>query len=109
MPVDGSLPRPAAQCRHALSRPMTVELAALAMATQLACGAVFQLQHRLTVLVLLLVLLSSLLAPSTVVRSSTLLLACSPHSVPPSVGPGAPITAWVATLATQSASDVGRV
>jgi hypothetical protein len=56
----------------------------------------------------LLVLLSSLLAPSTALRSSTLLLARSPQSVSLSAVPGTPVTAWAATLAAQTASDAAR-
>ena len=54
------------------------------------------------------VLLSSLLALSTAMHSSTLLLARSPHSVSPSAVAGASVTAWAATLAAQSASDAAR-
>jgi hypothetical protein len=56
--------------------------------------------------VLLIVLLSTFWAPSTAVRSSTLHLARS-HSVSPDAG--APITAWAASLAAQSAADAARV
>ncbi|CAL4959397.1 unnamed protein product [Urochloa decumbens] len=45
-------------------------------------------------------------APSIVVRSSTLQLARS-HSVTPDAG--APLTAWAASLAAQSAADAARV
>ncbi|KAG2594266.1 hypothetical protein PVAP13_5NG634900 [Panicum virgatum] len=56
--------------------------------------------------VLVIVLLSTFWAPSTAVRSSTLHLARS-HSVSPDAG--APITAWAASLAAQSAADAARV
>ncbi|CAO2181703.1 unnamed protein product [Urochloa humidicola] len=58
-------------------------------------------------LCLVLVLLSTLRwAPSTAVRSSTLHLARS-HPVFPDAG--APLTAWAASLAAQSAADAARV
>ncbi|RLM60936.1 protein ASPARTIC PROTEASE IN GUARD CELL 2-like [Panicum miliaceum] len=56
--------------------------------------------------VLVLVLLSTFWAPSTAVRSATLHLARS-HSISPDAG--APITAWAASLAAQSAADAARV
>ncbi|RLN23980.1 protein ASPARTIC PROTEASE IN GUARD CELL 2-like [Panicum miliaceum] len=56
--------------------------------------------------VVVLVLLPTFWAPSTAMRSSTLLLARS-HSVPPDAG--APITAWAASMAAQSAADAARV
>ncbi|RCV29103.1 hypothetical protein SETIT_5G456600v2 [Setaria italica] len=53
-----------------------------------------------------LVVLSTFWGPSTAVRSSTLHLARS-HSVSPDAG--APLTAWAASLAAQSAADAARV